>query len=134
MRQWSWLQMIAQLNPASLSKVVNGPDGSSPGVTGCSFAVRPGSYDHNRSKLYADLTGQPAEKRLPIWDFVVHRADGSAIRLHPEWSKPKFPSFAAEGHNEEVAPPRSGFDKSMGAGTFKHYKAISTVEVMRFQT
>ena len=126
--------MIAQLAPASLRKVVNGPDGRSGGVTGCSFATRPGSYDHNRSVMIVEATGAPAKKKLPIWDFVVHRADGSAIRLHPEWARPRFPSFAAQGHTEEVAPPRSGKGKSMGHGTFKHYKAISNAEFMLFQT
>ena len=125
--------MIAQLTPAPLHKVVNGPDGRSGGVTGCSFATRPGSYDHKRSAVIADATEAPAKIKLPIWDFVVHRADGSAIRLHPEWAKPRFPSFVAAGHIEEVAPHRSGKGKSMGHGTFNHYKAISTAEFMFFQ-
>ena len=116
-----------------MRKVVNGPDGRSGGVTWCCCALRPGSYDHNRSAMIADATGAPAKIKLPIWDFVVHRADGSAIRLHPEWSKPRFASFAAEGHLEEVEPPRSGKGKSMGHGTFKHYKVISTRELLCFQ-
>ena len=94
-RQWSWLEMIAQLLPESMGKVVNGPNGRSGGVMGCSFETRPNSYDHNRSAFIWETTGVPPQTRLPIWDFVVHRADGSAIRLHPEWARPRFPSFAA---------------------------------------
>ena len=50
-----------------------------------------------RSHMIKDNTGKAPTTKLPIWDFVVHRADGTAIRLHPEWSKPRIPSFAPDG-------------------------------------
>ena len=125
--------MIAQLCPDSCNKVVHGPGGRSGGVTACSFAVRPGSYDHNRSAKVAIETGAPARKKLPIWDFVVFRGDGSAIRLHPEWQKTRFPTFQAEGHVEEVLPPLSGKGRSMGHGTHKHYKTVINAETMWFR-
>ena len=60
---WSWHEMVAQLDDASMRLVVCGPEGRSRGLVGCSFAARPGSYDHKRE-------------------------DGSRIRLHPHWSRP----------------------------------------------
>ena len=79
-------------------------------------------------------TGTAPTKKLPVWDFVVHRADGAAIRLHPEWSKPKFPSFAAEGHETAVAVPNKGFGKSDGRGTYASYKALGNQQTLFFQT
>ena len=102
--------------------MVNGPHGRSGGVVGSSFAPRPHSYDHPRSHKYKLETGAASPVKLPIWDFVVHRADGTAIRLHPEWNKPRFPSFAAEGHGDEVKPPRAGLGCSDGRGTYKGYQ------------
>ena len=124
--------MIAQMTEESREKVVNGPNGHSGGVVGCSFAVRPNSYDHGRSNMIKEKTGAGPKVKLPIWDFVVHRADGSAIRVHPEWSKPRFPSFAAEGHPQVVEPPWAGLGGSDGRGTYAHYKATANQETLFF--
>ena len=75
-------------------------------------------------------TSRAPSVKLPIWDFVVHRADGTAIRLHPEWSKPRFPSFAAEGHGEVVQPPRAGLGRSDGRGTYKSYTTLANQETL----
>ena len=48
LQPWSWLEMVAQLNEASLAFVVNGADNSSGGLVECWFAMRPNSYDHKR--------------------------------------------------------------------------------------
>ena len=125
--------MIAQLTEESRATVVNGPQGRSCGVVGCSFAVRPNSYDHSRSHMLRQKSSASLVK-LPIWDFVVHRADGTAIRLHPEWSQPRFPSFAEEGHGEVVQPPRAGLGRSDGRGTYKIYKTLANQETLRFET
>ena len=130
-RMWSWHEMIAQMTEESRATVVNGPQGRSCGVVGCSFAVRPNSYDHGRSHMLKETSRAPSVK-LPIWDFVVHRADGTAIRLHPEWSKPRFPSFAAEGHGEVVQPPRAGLGRSDGRGTYRSYKTLANQETLHF--
>ena len=123
--------MIAQMTEESRAKVVKGPQGRSCGVVGCSFAVRPNSYDHSRHNMLND-TSTPSSVKLPIWDFVVHRADGTAIRLHPEWSKPRFPSFAAEGHVEVVQAPRAGLGRSDGRGTYRSYKTLANQETLHF--
>ena len=63
---------------------------------------------------------------------MVHREDGSAIRLHPEWSKPFVETFEAAGHAEAVEPPRSGLGRSDGRGTYAKYKNIGCAQRMRF--
>ena len=133
-RLWSWQEMIAQLTPESMEVVVKGPEGRSCGVVGCSFAVRPNSYDHGRSHMIKEKTGKAPNVKLPIWDFVVHRADGTAIRLHPEWSKPRFPSFASEGHESAVQPPLAGLGGSDGPGTYCQYKLLAKQETLCFTT
>ena len=96
-RWWSWHKMTAQMTEESRATVVKGPKAAVAASWGCSFAVRPNSYDHSRSYMLNKTSGAPSVK-VPIWDFVVHRADGTAISLHLEWKKPRFPSFAEEGH------------------------------------
>ena len=130
--EWFWHEMIAQLDDASMRTVVTGPDGRSRGLTGCSFVIRPNSYDHQRHHMMKVTTGNPGTTKLPHWDFVVCRADGSAIRLHPEWSKPHVASFESEGHTEEVTPPRAGLGRSDGRGTYRHYKTVGCAQKLRF--
>ena len=47
----------------------------------------------------------------------VTRVDGSAVRLHPQWSKTAVESYAVEGHAEEVEIPAHGLGESGGPGT-----------------
>ena len=47
-REWSWLEMLAQLDEDSMAFVVQGEDNRSRGLVGCDIAMRPGSYDHKR--------------------------------------------------------------------------------------
>ena len=46
MREWSWWEMVAQLDTKSMEIVV-GSDRSG-GLVGCKLQPRPGSYDHKR--------------------------------------------------------------------------------------
>ena len=134
--EWSWHEMIAQLDEASMEEVVTGPSGRSRGLVGCSFAIRPGSYDHKRSHMLRQSTSTPIQHKLPYWDFVVHREDGSGIRLHPEWSKTFVETFEEPGHAEALAvvtlPPRRGFGRSDGRGTYAKYKNTPGTKQMRF--
>jgi hypothetical protein len=124
--------MVAQLDDDSMRRVVTGPEGRSGGLVGCSCAPRPNSYDHSRHHVLKETTGTPPTIKLPVWDFAVHRADGSGIRLHPEWSKPHCSSFEAQGHAEEVAPPRAGLGRSDGKGTYRYYKEVGCAVKLRF--
>ena len=129
---WSWHELIAQLDEESRKLVITGPEGRSCGVVGCSFAVRPNSYDHQRCHMIKETTGKKPQHKLPIWDFLVERADGTNIRLHPEWSKPRCASFAGEGHEHEVQPPRAGPGGSDGKGTYAWYKAEANRQQLKF--
>ena len=86
--------------------------------------------------MLRQTTTNPPQHKLPYWDYVVHREDGSGIRLHPEWSKPSVETFEELGHAEALAvvtvPPRRGLGRSDGPGTYKKYKDIGITEKMRF--
>ena len=134
-RQWCWHEMIAQLDDTSMEKVVNGFEGRSRGLVGCSLAIRPGSYDHKRHNMLIN-TATNSKQRLPCWDFVLHRADGGGIRLHPQYKGTVVETIEEPGHAEALAvvtvPPRRGLGRSDGPGTYKKYKDIGITEKMRF--
>ena len=69
---------------------------------------------------------------MRCWDFILRRSDGTVVRLHPELSNPKIPTFAVEGHTEPVEIPRKGLGKSDGKGTFKYNKQVGQQETLRF--
>ena len=130
--RWWWQEMIAQLDGESMEHVVRGPEGRSGGLVGCSFSARRNSYDHKRAHAIVAAGGK-AQKQL-TWDFVVHRADGTGIRLHPSWSSPKVESFDIAGHDSPIAVPAKGSGKSDGPGTFQHYVKLGNSRTLKFQT
>ena len=69
---------------------------------------------------------------LMIWDFIVVRDDGSAIRLHPNWSNTKVESFDAPPGLEDFEVPASGLGGTSGPGTFKYFKSKNTTRIVRF--
>ena len=131
-RQWSWHEMIAQLTDDDIRLVVNGDQGRSGGLVACFLALRPGSYDHKRHHMLRENRQNGGVPRLPIWDFVVVREDGTAMRIRPQWSTRKVEVFEAGGHENAVAPPRNGLGRSDGPGTYKHFKALATRNPLRF--
>ena len=72
--------------------------------------------------------------KLHVWDFVLHREDGTAIRLHPQWSTPNVEAYDAEGHVPEVQQPRAGLGRSDGRGTYRYYKAVGANLHFKFDT
>ena len=128
MREWSWHEMVAQLDRKSLTYVVEG-DNRSRGLVGCEFRPRRNSYDHARQ-----VQGDAPNHQLPDWDFILVRSDGSAVRLHPDWNKPKIPTFAVQGHDEPVEIPLKGLGKSDGKGTFRRYRTLGQEETLRFDS
>ena len=62
----------------------------------------------------------------------VTRVDGSAVRLHPHWSKTAVESDAVEGHAEEVEIPAHGLGESDGPGTYRHFKDLGTQRMLKF--
>ena len=142
---WSWHEMVAQLDPASMWVVVEGTDGRSGGLVACTFAIRPNSYDHKRSHMLKETTGRAPNVRLPVWDFVLHRDDGTGLRLHPRWSppgkgkkskksRPEVETFELGGHAAPVPVPDAGFGRSDGRGTYRWQKEMGPQEPLRFDT
>ena len=121
---WSWLQLVAQMDAATMQRVACGPDNDrSRGIVRCEFRPCPNSYDHKRHAKGVDRGGAQTI-RLPVWDFVLIRDDGSGIRVHPEWSSPKFSLYEVEPHWGPVQPPGAGLGKSAGRGTYAYYKRL----------
>ena len=85
MREWSWWEMVAQLDDESLRYVVQDGDRSR-GFVGCEFRLREGSYDHSRQVQMPNWDS----RQLQCWDFVLKRSDGTAVALHPDWNTLKF--------------------------------------------
>ena len=96
---WKWQEMVAQLDTPSIHQLLTSPnatDDRSCGLIRCNFEPRQGSYDLKRHHALQQQ-GLPApEHKLPIWDFVLYREDGTWIRLHPSWSNKKVETFAPE--------------------------------------
>ena len=127
---WKWQEMIAQMDRESMLNVVSGPEGRSRGLVGLSFSKRPNSYDHKRAHAAVNNARTPQSQR--IWDFVAHRADGSGIRLHPNWSNTKIETYWIDGHDTAVAEPARGPGAYGPAGTFRHYVALGDKHTLRF--
>ena len=73
------------------------------------------------------------DRKLPVWDFVILRADGTATRLHPDWAKTYIETFAPQGYEDPVMEPAKGLGKSDGPGTYRWYKeVIGTMKYLRF--
>ena len=126
MRGWSWWEFVAQMDEESIRYVCE--DGvPSRGLVGCECRPRVGSYDHSRQM-------QPAYRnraQLPCWDFILRRSDGTAVRLHPEWTKKTIPTFAVEGQGETQIP-RNGLGMSDGHGTFRYYRTLGQERELKF--
>ena len=115
-REWYWLELVAQLDEESRNIVF----GESDELVACTFAVRPNSYDHQRQAHHRSR-GETMPK-LPVWDFVIHRMDGTYIRLHPHWSDLKVDAFRADGHGEDIEPPQKGLGAADYKGHFAEYR------------
>jgi len=92
MTLWRWVEMIAQLDDDSMEYVVEGQSNEITAAAGCSLRPRLNSYDHQRHHMLR-VGGRPAENKLRIRDFVIHRSDGSEIRLHPQWKRRRSKPF-----------------------------------------
>ena len=81
--------MLNRLDDATLERVIG------PGVTSifCQPMGKPGasSYDHAREH-FAKHGGKRFAKDadVPLWEFVIHRSDGQAFRLHPSQTKKDY--------------------------------------------
>ena len=92
---WIWHEMIGQLDDASIDVVCSRP------LERCEFAFR------------GTQKGPTAEL---VWDFRVHRQDGTTMTLHPEWTRASFEGM-------EFADEQSAADHLAAVTTYsKHAK------------
>ena len=132
MHAWRWQEMIALLRAEDLAYVVCGESGSR-GLRHCCVAPRK-SYDHKRHHADKSSGSQSGQTRLLlIWDFIMVRDDGSAIRLHPNWSNTKVETFDAPPGLEDFELPRTGKGGTSGPGTFKYFQSKNAHKVLRFE-
>ena len=90
---WIWHEMIGRLDHASIDKVCKSP------LVQCDFAFR---------------GKQKGPGGDVVWDFRVHRQDGTMMTLHPDWTRRTFQAreFGDErdGHDELAAVDTYGAD------------------------
>ena len=86
----------------------------------------------NRSSGLTPGVDGAYDGKLPVWDFVFHRDDGTGIRVHPNWSNSKIETYNMVGHRDPVEPPMRGLGKSDGPGTYKHYKDLGNQRTLHF--
>jgi hypothetical protein len=87
---WTWQEMVAQMDDASMRLVVEGPGATQPGVAGpqnrsrglvsCSIQ-QTDKYDHKRHNAFPG-----AQQMFKVWYFILVRSDGSSVTLHPNYS------------------------------------------------
>ena len=118
---WSWRQMLAALPPAAKGSVL----GSNPalGVVRITCAPVLGSYDHKRWHAALHL-GRPyaEDATVPVWDFVVTRTDGTAVRFHTSYTSKKVEVAKVRedpAAHELPKPPKNGKGRSDGRGTYR---------------
>ena len=127
---WRWQEMVATLREEDIREVVLGPR-SSGALIGCSLEVRPNSYDHMRQNASLSA-GQRQKVKLPMWDFALHRDDGTGVRLRPHWSDRKVAALDLVPRADTVKPPRAGLGGSDGRGTFRWYKDLGVQRTLQF--
>ena len=125
MIDWSWLEMVAQLDEDSMFAVVG------VGLIRCEFAARPNSYDHKTHHANR-MAGRATGPQSRVYDFVLWRADGTGIRLHPQYTTTKIEACDVEGHATQVQCPKKGPGTSDGPGTYKYYKNTAAPRSLRF--
>ena len=131
MLEWRWQDMVAQLVDEDVRLVVEGRDGRGRGLVSCECAPRGNSYDHKRQAAMR-AAGTKDVPKLPIWDFVLRRADGTGVRLHPQWTCKGVETSELEGPASPTEPPKNGLGKSDGRGTFRKYVSIAAAGHFKF--
>ena len=82
---WPWRRMLNGMRPETLERVVG------PGIIGICCKPIHGSYDQARRHAAKVLKIEyAADAPVPLLDFVVFRADGTAVRFHPSQTTTKI--------------------------------------------
>ena len=136
--EWTWQEMVAQLDAESMKRVVEGQyaavaedsnaavaEGIPKQIAWCAI-VKTDRYDHKRNHALKDYTTV-----YYIWDFVFFRSDGSQIGCHPEYSHTKFGSYEGQARLDHELP-KGGKGWSSGPGTYKYFKKKGIDQQLRF--
>jgi hypothetical protein len=128
---WYWQEMVAQLDGPSMQFVVHGEGpGRSRGIVGC-MLEKSDRYDHKRS--HANPGRRDGQGMLKTWDFILERADGTKVALHPSYKGTKIELVNVLGPDySDHEIPRSGLGGTSGPGTFKHFKWKHMARTLNF--
>jgi hypothetical protein len=110
MKPWYWFELVAQLDETSRETVL----GECGEIAFCAFEFRD----------WKVATG------LAVWDFVIHRTDGTGICLHPEWKKNKIPCREWSPQVWEPLEP----EEVIGVRRFKNYRSNLGTFKLKFES
>ena len=116
---WSWRAMLHGMSEDTFDRIVG------PGITTICCMPITSSYDHKRCHA-AKKSGHPYPKSapVPIWDFVVRRADGTGVRFHPcQTTREIHIMDLNEGVNQTA--PTSGRGGTDGPGTYRRMRDLT---------
>ena len=150
---WKWQEMVAQLDdvtklepwgktslqlvvegtavakPSDQGAVVAAPSDRSRGLVYCILKQKP-RYDHQMECMARqnNPTARDAQAICKVWDFVLTRADGPLVSLHPNYAKTEVKCYFGEAP-EDYELPRTGAGGTSGRGTYKAFK-YKNIDVM----
>ena len=123
---WSWREMLAGLRPDAMAAIVGTEEQG--GIVSVTCEPLWDAYDskrHHAAKKAKPPRPYPKDAPVLVWDFVVTRLDGSAVRFHTSQThnKVEIASVMARPNypTNDMAPPK-GRGQSTGRGCYCHYK------------
>ena len=123
---WSWRQMLAALDPSCMAAIVGTEEQG--GIVSVTCEPLWDAYDskrHHAAKKAKPPRPYPKDAPVPVWDFVVTRLDGSAVRFHTSQTHNKVEIAAVTARpnypTNDMAPPK-GRGESTGRGCYTFYK------------
>ena len=115
---WSWRQMLAGFDMVTRSQIMG--FGENTGVVSIRVCAIKGSCDHKRHYAAVEA-GAPYSNDVPvpIWDFIVERADGSEVRFRTQQTSKKVEVCNVTMAQRLPEPPMKGRGGSDGPGTYR---------------
>ena len=130
MTEWSWHQMIAQLDAHSMEIVVHDGDRSR-GITRCSLLGYPSSDMATDRKNRDNMGGRAPAFSEKMFDFAIWRSDGSLVTLHPDFTKTKV--RLKKGYPKpDNELPDSGIGGTSGKKTFQRLLMKGVDRLLKF--
>ena len=125
--KWHWQEMVAQLDAESLAYVVEGQlldPNRSRGLVSCRLQ-KTDRYDNKRNHAQKQQGARPAtrihtEEQLMVWDFVLVRANGTEVWLHPCHNNPRVNCLEPGGPDSPLCPHVRSFGEDMQVSVCKY--------------